>query len=70
MALDINGYNAAFKAFADFAEAKVNAGETKAVARGEIQDNVFDGRVIKAATTTSHMSMRRSRTTYRVFTRN
>ena len=33
MALDINGYNATFKAFTDFAQAKVDAGQNKAIAR-------------------------------------
>ena len=60
MALDINGYNAAFKAFVDFAQQKMDAGETKAVARGEVQDKVFDGRVIKAATTDEAYAFTRS----------
>ena len=33
MALDINGYNATFKAFTDFATQSVEAGKSKAVAR-------------------------------------
>ena len=33
MALDINGYNATFKAFTDFAQARVNDGQNKAIAR-------------------------------------
>ena len=60
MALDINGYNAAFKAFTDFAQQKMDAGETKAVARGEVQNKVFDGRVIKAATTDEAYAFTRS----------
>ena len=60
MALDINGYNAAFKAFTDFAQQKMDAGETKAVARGEVQNKVFDGRVIKAATTDKSYAFTRS----------
>ena len=60
MALDINGYNAAFKAFTDFAQQKMDAGETKAVARGEVQNKVFDGRVIKAATTDKAYAFTRS----------
>ncbi|MBQ4385882.1 MAG: hypothetical protein II823_08220 [Kiritimatiellae bacterium] len=33
MSLDINGYNATFKAFTDFATQSVEAGKSKAVAR-------------------------------------
>ena len=33
MALDINAYNATFKAFADFAKSQMDAGNEKAVAR-------------------------------------
>ena len=33
MTLDINGYNATFKAFTDFATQSVEAGKSKAVAR-------------------------------------
>ena len=35
MALDINGYNATFKAFADFAAKSIEAGEKKAIARAD-----------------------------------
>ena len=33
MALDINGYNDTFKAFADFAAKNIEAGKGKAIAR-------------------------------------
>ena len=33
MALDVNGYNATFKAFTDFATKNVEAGKSKAIAR-------------------------------------
>ena len=33
MALDITGYNATFKAFADFAKVQLDSGNEKAVAR-------------------------------------
>ncbi|MBR0056963.1 MAG: hypothetical protein IJP66_06490 [Kiritimatiellae bacterium] len=32
MAVEINGYNSTFKAFADFAQQRVNEGNAKAVA--------------------------------------
>ena len=32
MALDVNGYNAVFRKFADFAQAEVDAGRHKAIA--------------------------------------
>jgi len=35
MALDINGYNATFKAFTDFATQSIEAGEKKAIARAD-----------------------------------
>ncbi len=35
MALDINGYNATFKAFTDFAAKSIEAGEKKAIARAD-----------------------------------
>jgi len=53
MALDINGYNDTFRAFTDFAQAKVNAGQSKAVARApvDVQTGALAGRTITAATT-------------------
>ena len=48
MALDINGYNATFKAFTDFATQSVEAGKSKAVARAG-GEGTLAGRVITAA---------------------
>lgn len=48
MALDINGYNATFKAFTDFATQSVEAGKSKAVARAG-GEGPLAGRVITAA---------------------
>ena len=48
MALDINGYNATFKAFTDFATQSVNAGDTKAIARAG-EGGPLAGRTITAA---------------------
>ena len=55
MALDINGYNATFKAFTDFAQAKVDAGQNKAIARAsaDVQTGALAGRNITAASTDS-----------------
>lgn len=54
MALDVNGYNEMFKAFVDFAQAKMAANEKKAVARGSLgEDGALVGREIKASTTDS-----------------
>ena len=53
MALDINGYNATFKAFTDFAAQSVNVGDAKAIARVEtgvdITTGALAGRTITAA---------------------
>ena len=50
MALDINGYNATFTAFADFATQSVEAGEEKAVARVNYgKTGPLDSRTITAA---------------------
>ena len=57
MALDINGYNDTFKAFADFAQAKVNAGQNKAIARATVGEGPLAGRNITAATTDSIRGM-------------
>ncbi|MBQ8125828.1 MAG: hypothetical protein IJ173_08090 [Kiritimatiellae bacterium] len=48
MALDINGYNATFKAFTDFATQSVEAGDTKAIARAG-EGGPLAGRTITAA---------------------
>ena len=48
MALDINGYNATFKAFTDFATQSVEAGKSKAVARAG-GEGALAGRTITAA---------------------
>ena len=48
MALDINGYNATFKAFTDFAAQSVNAGDAKAIARAG-GEGALAGRTITAA---------------------
>ena len=55
MALDINGYNATFKAFTDFATQNVEAGKGKAIARaaGDTATGALAGRTISAATTDS-----------------
>ena len=55
MALDINGYNATFKAFTDFATKNVEAGNSKAIARAsaDVQTGPLTGRSITAATTDS-----------------
>ena len=55
MALDINGYNATFKAFTDFAQAKVDAGQNKAIARASagVATGALAGRTITAASTDS-----------------
>ena len=55
MALDINGYNATFKAFTDFAQAKVDAGQNKAIARASagVATGALASRDIKSATTDS-----------------
>ena len=52
MALDINGYNATFKAFADFAAKSVEAGKGKAIARAsaDAATGALAGRDIKVAT--------------------
>ena len=36
MALDVNGYNATFKSFVEFAQQSVNANDAKAVANAKI----------------------------------
>ena len=51
MALDINGYNATFKSFVDFAQQRVNANDAKAVAEAQIQ-TPLGGRKIVAVTQT------------------
>ena len=48
MALDINGYNAVFKKFTDFAQAKVDAGQTKATADAHLQQPLLGGRRVLA----------------------
>ena len=55
MALDINGYNATFKAFTDFATKSVEAGKDKSIARAsaDVATGALAGREIKAATTDS-----------------
>ena len=57
MALDINGYNETFKAFADFAQAKISAGANKAIARVTVGEGPLAGRTIAAATTDSVRGM-------------
>ena len=49
MAIDINGYNAAFKAFADFAQQRVAANDAKAVAKANLPQPLA-GRNILAVT--------------------
>ena len=61
MALDINGYNATFKAFTDFATQSVEAGKSKAVARAG-GEGALAGRTITAA---KHDWVGRTRTTPR-----
>ena len=51
MALDINGYNAVFKKFTDFAQAKVDAGQTKAIANAHLQQPLLGGRRVLAVST-------------------
>ena len=51
MALDINGYNAVFKKFTDFAQAKVDAGQTKAIADAHLQQPLLGGRRVLAVST-------------------
>ena len=53
MTLDINGYNATFKAFTDFATKSVEAGQSKAIARAsaDVQTRPLAGRTITASTT-------------------
>ena len=53
MANDITTLNANFKAFMDFAQAKVNAGANESVARGTIVNGMLAGRTIAASTTDS-----------------
>ena len=53
MASDITTLNANFKAFVDFANAKVDAGAKEAVARGTIENGALSGRTITAATSDS-----------------
>lgn len=55
MAIDINGYNATFKAFTEFATKNVDAGRGKAIARApvDVQAGPLTGRSITAATTDS-----------------
>ena len=53
MPLDINGYNETFKAFVDFAQAKVSANNKKAVARGTLENGALAGRQITASDTDS-----------------
>ena len=51
MPLDINGYNASFKAFADFAAQSIEGGKSKAIARaGVAEAGPLAGRTITAAT--------------------
>ena len=51
MALDINGYNAVFKKFTDFAQQKVAAGQTKATADAHLQQPLLGGRRVLAVST-------------------
>lgn len=60
MALDINGYNATFKAFADFAKTQMDAGNEKAVARTGAGGAALGGRTIVAATTDRAFAFTRS----------
>jgi hypothetical protein len=55
MALEINGYNATFQAFADFAAKSIDAGKSKAIARAsvDVSTGALAGREVKAATTDS-----------------
>ena len=55
MTLDINGYNATFKAFTDFAQQRVDAGKGTAIARAtaDAATGALASRDIKAATTDS-----------------
>ena len=61
MALDIDAYNATFKAFADFAKTQMGAGNEKAVARtGTGSAAGLAGRTITAATTDRAFAFTRS----------
>ena len=55
MALDVNGYNATFKAFTDFATQRVEAGKGKSIARAsaDVATGALTGRIVTAATTDS-----------------
>lgn len=55
MPIDINGYNATFKAFTDFAAKSVDAGNSKAIARAsaDVQTGALAGRTVTASTTDS-----------------
>ena len=50
MALDINGYNSAFKSFVDFAEEKCAKKETTAIADATLESSTLEGRRIVAVT--------------------
>lgn len=50
MALDINGYSSAFKAFTDFAQQRVNANDEAAVANAKLQTGPLGGRKIVSVT--------------------
>lgn len=60
MSLDITGYNATFKAFADFAKTQMDAGNEKAVARTGAGGAALGGRAIVAATTDRAFAFTRS----------
>ena len=48
MALDVNGYNATFKSFVEFAQQSVNANDAKAVANAKIQRPLGGRKMIEA----------------------
>ena len=48
MALDINGYSSAFKAFTDFAQQRVNANENAAPLIAALRQALPPGKAIKA----------------------
>lgn len=63
MAIEMNGYNDAFKSFVDFAQAQMATGNTKAVARDATAGDGakgIGGRAIAAATTDRAYAFRRS----------
>ncbi len=59
MALDINGYNSAFKSFVDFAEQKYAKDDKKAIADATLESGTLEGRRIVAVTDAKGDSVRK-----------